>query len=102
MDSQLQALQQEIREEVLNTRQELAAAELTRDQEKVKFLRKELLCLHEKENILLRSQASSEQCFDLLHIALPPYLLVDIMSYIIHWRSQNSSPTPEGMLPTLP
>ena len=63
MDSQLEKVQHRI----YKAEEDLATAEDRGDEEKVKFVRGQLISLQEKETILLRSQASSKPCRNLVH-----------------------------------
>ncbi len=84
MDSQLGAVRQDIRgvkEKIVNTEQNLAAAEQAGNKEKERSLFELLLSLNnqlliqtEKENILLRGQASSNHRFQLVHAGLPVFI----------------------------
>ena len=86
MEGQLASVRQNIRsvqEQIVKYEQKLAAAEQAGNkgvEEEVRFLRgqllsfnDQLLSLHEKENILLRSQAPSKPCLWLVHTGLPVF-----------------------------
>ena len=83
MDSQLEAVRQDIhdvKEKIVRIEQNLASAEQAGNkgaEEEVRFLRgrlekldSQLLSLNEKENILLRGQASGNHCLQLVHAGL--------------------------------
>jgi len=80
MDSQLEAVRQDIRgvkEKIVRTEQNLAAAEQAGNKEKERSLFELLLSLNnqlsglqEKENILLRSQAPGKHCLELVRTGL--------------------------------
>ena len=83
MESQLEAVRQDIRsvkDEIVEVKQELAIAKQAGSkgvEEEVRFLRgrlekldSQLLSLNEKENILLRGQASGNHCLQLVHAGL--------------------------------
>jgi uncharacterized membrane protein YgaE (UPF0421/DUF939 family) len=84
MDGQLKAVRQDIRsvkEEIVQTKQDLAAAKQAQNEEKERSLFELLLSLNnqlliqtEKENILLRGQASSNHRFQLVHAGLPVFI----------------------------
>ena len=83
MDSQLEAVRQDIRDvkgKIAKTEQNLVVAEQpgNKTEEDVKFFRgrlekldSQLVSLQEKENILLRSQAPSKPCIQLVLTGLP-------------------------------
>ena len=83
MDSQLEAVRQGIRsvkDEIVDVKQGLAVAEHAHNTQREKSLfnmllslNKQLLCLNEKENILLRNQAPSKPYFQLVHTCLPVF-----------------------------
>ncbi len=83
MDSQLEAVRQDIgsvKDEVVKTKQDLAAAKEARngEQERLFFqlllsLNNRLSGLQEKENIILRSQAPSKPCLQLVHTGSPVF-----------------------------
>ena len=88
MDSQLEAVRQDIRDvkgKIAKTEQTLAAAERpgNKIEEDVKFFRgrlekldSQLVSLQDKENILLRSQTPSKPCLQLVHTGLPVFTAV--------------------------
>ena len=67
----------ELEAEILDTKRAVAAAQSTTE---LDFLRKQLLLLQEKENILLRGQASGEHC--LPRCLLPS--LGELLAYLFH------------------
>ena len=83
MDSQLEAVRQEILEvkgKIAKTEQDLAAAKEAKNGERERklvdlllSLNNQLSGLQEKENILLRNQAPSKPCLQLVHIGLPVF-----------------------------
>ncbi len=83
MDGQLEAVRQDIRsvkDEIVEVKQELAIAKQAENKEKEKLLFELLLSLnnqlsglHEKENILLRSQAQSKPYLQLERTSLPVF-----------------------------
>ena len=83
MDGQLEAVRQDIcdvKGKIAKTEQNLAAAEQpgNGDQENIHLqllltLNTQLSTLQEKENILLRSQAPSKPCLQLVHTGLPVF-----------------------------
>lgn len=83
MDGQLEAVRQDIcdvKGNIAKIEQNLAAAEQPRngDQENIHLqllltLNTQLSSLQEKENILLRSQAPSKPCLQLVHTGLPVF-----------------------------
>ena len=73
MESHSEAVRQDIRsvqQKIVKTEQNLAAAEQAGNKEKERLLFDLLLSLNEKENILLRSQAPSKPCFQLVYAGL--------------------------------
>ena len=87
MEGQLASVRQNIRsvqEQIVKYEQKLAEAERAGNkgvEEEVRFLRgqllslnNQLLSLQEKENILLRSQAPSKPCLQLVHTGLPVFI----------------------------
>ena len=85
MDSQLETVRQEILEvkgKIAKTKQKLAAAEHAPNGDKdlllslnnqLLSLNNQVLSLNKKENILLRNQAPSKPCLQLVHIGLPVF-----------------------------
>ena len=76
MDSQLEPVRQDIRkvqEQIVKYEQKLAAAERAGNKEEKKSLLDLLRSLQEQKNILLRSQAQSKPCLQLVHTGLPVY-----------------------------
>ena len=83
MDGQLEAVRQDIcsvKDKIVKTEQDLAAAKEAKNGEREKSvfdmllsLNNQLLSLNEKENILLRSQAPSKPCFQLVRHGLPVF-----------------------------
>ena len=86
MEGQLASVRQNIlnvQQQIVKYEQKLAAAERAGNkgvEEEVRFLRgqllslsNQLLSLQEKENILLRSQAPSKPCLQLVHTGLPVF-----------------------------
>lgn len=81
MDSELEAVRQAIRnvgDKIVMTEQKLAAAEHAHNAVKSRFdlllsFNNQLLSQQVKENILLRSQAPSEPCLQLVHAGFPVY-----------------------------
>ena len=83
MDSQLEAVRQNtgsVKDEIVKTKQDLAAAEQAGNKGKERVLldlllslNNQLLSLQEKENILLRNQAPSKPCLQLVHTGLPVF-----------------------------
>ena len=83
MDGQLEAVRQDIgsvKDEIVKTKQDLAATEQAGNKEKERVLldlllslNNQLLSLQEKENILLRSQAPSKPCLQLVLTGLPVF-----------------------------
>ena len=76
MDSQLEPFRQDIRnvrERIVKYEQKLAAAERAGNKEEEKSLLDLLRSLQEEKNILLRSQAPSKPCVQLVHTGLPVY-----------------------------
>ena len=85
MDSQLEAVRQEILEvkgKLAKTEQKLAVAEHAPNGNKdlllslnnqLLSLNNQVLSLNEKENILLRSQTPSKPCLQLVHTGLPVF-----------------------------
>jgi len=83
MDGQLEAVRQDIgsvKDKILAIEQDLAAAKEAKHGEREKSLfdmllsvNNQLLSLQEKENILLRSQAPSKPCFQLVCNGLPVF-----------------------------
>ena len=86
MEGQLASVRQNIRsvqDQIVKYEQKLAAAERAGNkgvEEEVRFLRgqllslnNQLLSLQEKENIILRSQAPSKPCLQLVHTCLPVF-----------------------------
>ena len=83
MDSQLEAVRQDIRDvkdEIVEVKQKLAAAEQAHDAEKEQSLLNLLLSLNnqlsglqEEKTILLRNQAPSKPCLQLVHCGLPVF-----------------------------
>ena len=81
MDSQLDAVRHRIckaEDKIVKTKQDLAAAEQAGNKGKERVLLDLLLSLNnqlhslqEKENILLRNQAPSKPCLQLVHTGLP-------------------------------
>ena len=74
MDGQLDPVKQDIRniqERIVRYEQKLAVAEQAGNKEEEKSLITLLSSLQEKENILLRSQAPSKPCLQLVHTGLP-------------------------------
>ena len=81
MDSQLEAVRQDIhdvKDEIVEVKQKLAAAEKAHNAEKEQSLFNLLLSLNnqlsglqEEKNILLRSQAPSKPCIQLVLTGLP-------------------------------
>ena len=81
MDSQLEAVRQDIgsvKDEIVKTKQDLAAAEQAGNKEEKRVLldlllslNNQLLSLQEEKNILLRSQTPSKPCLQLVHLGLP-------------------------------
>ena len=81
MDSQLDAVRHRIckaEDEIVKTKQDLAAAEQTGNKGKERVLlnlllslNNQVLSLNEQENILLRNQAPSKPCLQLVHLGLP-------------------------------
>ena len=86
MESQLEAVRQDIcsvKDKIMAIEQDLVIAKQSGNkggEEEVNFLRgrlekldSQLVSLQEKENILLRGQASGNHCFQLVHIGLPVF-----------------------------
>ena len=76
MDGQLDPVKQDIRniqERIVRYEQKLAVAEQAGNKEEEKSLINLLSSLQEKENILLRSQAPSKPCFQLVHTGSPVF-----------------------------
>ena len=73
MDGQLDPVKQDIRniqERIVRYEQKLAVAEQAGNKEEENSLINLLSSLQEKENILLRSQAASKPCLQLVHSGL--------------------------------
>ena len=85
MDSQLEEVRHRIRKaevEIVEVKQDLAAAKEAKNGQREKSLFDMLLCLNnqlsglqEEKNILLRSQASSKPCFQLVRTGSPVFTL---------------------------
>ena len=76
MDGQLDPVKQDIRniqERIVRYEQTLAVTEQAGNKEEEKSLINLLSSLQEKENILLRSQAPSKPCLQLVHTGLPVF-----------------------------
>ena len=83
MDGQLEAVRQDIqdvKDEIVEVKQKLAAAEQAHNVEKEKSffdlllsLNNQLSGLQEEKNILLRNQAPNKPCLWLVHIGLPVF-----------------------------
>ena len=86
MESQLKAVRQDIcsvKDKIMAIEQDLAIANQSGNrggEVEVNFLHgrlekldSQLVSLQEKENILLRGQASGNRCFQLVHIGLPVF-----------------------------
>ena len=76
MDIQLEPVRQDIRnvqERIVKYEQKLEAAERAGNKEEEKSLIDLLRSLQEEKNILLRSQAPSKPCFQLVHTGLPVF-----------------------------
>ena len=81
MDGELEAVRQDIgsvKDEIVKTEQDLAAAEQAGNKEKERVLldlllslHNQLLSLNEQKNILLRRQAPSKHAFSLYMLAYP-------------------------------
>ena len=108
MDSQLEAVRQDIRDvkgKIAKTEQKLAAAERagTKGVEDEKYFRgrlekldSQLVSLQEKENILLRSQAPSKPCIQLVLTSLPvstSFVLHVVEAWIKHKMRINTGCT---------
>ena len=83
MDSQLEAVRQDIgsvKDEIVKTKQDLAAAEQAGNKGEKRVLldlllslNNQLLSLQEEKNILLRNQAPSKPCLQLERAGLPTF-----------------------------
>ena len=103
MDNQLKEVRHRIRKaevEIVEVKQDLAAAKEAKNVEREKSLfdmllslNNQLLSLQEKENILLRSQAPSKLCLQLVHIGfLCSRHVASQSSHACMWR-QKSRPS---------
>ena len=104
MESQLEEVRDKIRkaeDEIVEVKQELAIAKQAGNkggEEEDRFLRgrvekldSQLLSLNEKENILLRSQAPSKPCFQLVRNGLPVFTSCCTPQLACMWRQKTRS-----------